>query len=1153
MAKNPLEIEKQLNLVYENRKKIKEEISSIDEKINDLKNSEVKADNTINTLLGEKNKKLDKVKKIEEFLEKRESEKESFRKGESKWMDEKEKHLDLSKSLLTNQDTVIENINKKQQRYLKSVQHVNEVKKQQNKLATFASDVADENTDQSRKTLEIIESSVTQKQELTGLYNQIAEQSEKVGSNEFQTIDVIERKKDINQKIYEVEQNRAIIGDERADTLVKDLKANRKLVSGLKEAHDVMKKEDALLKMQNEKFAGMTDKVFGFVEGLPGGDMLSNVFNFDGLKESSNELFGEVMRGNFKGAMGSAKDLGGGLMDAFKLGKMGAMSFGAQLALATAGVTALIAGIMAAGKWLMDLNQHQADYAKDLGVSVDDAIHLEHTYAEIAHQSGDIAINTDKLKKLGAELQGVMGGVVVENSKFLTDIQSAKESFGLTTEEASKLSETALRLGTDMEGITNEVTAASMAMEEQLGVSINTRDLMKDIAEIPPGITASFKGSVTELAVANQKAKMLGTSLEKVQSMGEQMLDIESSLQTEMEARVLTGRKINLDKARQLALEGDTVGLQDEILKQMGGMEKFNNLNAMGQKKMAEAFGLSKDEMSDMLTKAEQRKNLGFDLNALSAEKIDLEMKAAKENGKRFSEEQIAAIKKRKQELRAKSLMETIQDIWTKIKDAVAKTVEGPMGGMVNKIQEFLADGDAVNDLISTIGSVFSTVYDVVSGIVTTLFTFWDVGSSLLKGFLTPFFETWKAIKTAVSPLVDMISGMFGSANEEGEETLGIMDTISILLEGIGKIITTVLVKPLTYIVGMFEFVSKLIQGDIEGAFESIGKMIWDMFIAPVEIVADMIDQIFGTDIMGFIKDIKGAFMGFFGSIFSNDGFSGVLDIVKEIGGYVWDFIVAPFDLIVGIATGIYEMLTGDFMGGLEKVGASIKDYFLAPFNLVKGIIETVIAKVSEALDVVGKVGSAISDGLSSVGKFFGLGGGDEEEKGIQGAATGGKVKKEGLTVVGEEGPEVVRLPQSSEIIPNLDTNAVIDGLNQIISALTSFTSVNVDSEEPSSVSVSQKSVKRETVGVDTETKSMTDIAKSSISSANPFSSEGGGKGSKEQDVLGQMVGYLQQIASVTSQPVVIKVGEKTIREMDTNLTMAKNRQIGLDKTYGST
>ena len=46
-----------------------------------------------------------------------------------------------------------------------------------------------------------------------------------------------------------------------------------------------------------------------------------------------------------------------------------------------------------------------------------------------------------------------------------------------------------------------------------------------------------------------------------------------------MNAQVLLGRNINLDKARQLAFTGQHSQMMDEVLRQVGGEAEFNKMN----------------------------------------------------------------------------------------------------------------------------------------------------------------------------------------------------------------------------------------------------------------------------------------------------------------------------------------------------------------------------------------------------------------------------------------------------------------------------------------------------------------------------------------------------------------------------------------------
>ena len=94
--------------------------------------------------------------------------------------------------------------------------------------------------------------------------------------------------------------------------------------------------------------------------------------------------------------------------------------------------------------------------------------------------------------------------------------------------------------------------------------------------------------------------------LSKAQSIGDGLLNIEESLEKEMTANVLTGKRMNLNKARQLALEGDISGLQQELLDQAGGLDDYQKMAPYQQKAYAEAMGMTRDEMTEMLVKAQE-------------------------------------------------------------------------------------------------------------------------------------------------------------------------------------------------------------------------------------------------------------------------------------------------------------------------------------------------------------------------------------------------------------------------------------------------------------------------------------------------------------------------------------------------------------------
>ena len=96
------------------------------------------------------------------------------------------------------------------------------------------------------------------------------------------------------------------------------------------------------------------------------------------------------------------------------------------------------------------------------------------------------------------------------------------------------------------------------------------------------------------------EARKLGLNLSAVDKISESILDFESSIEKQLEASVLLGRQLNLDKARQLAIEGDLEGVLAEVKNQVGGAEQLSRINVIQRKALADAVGLEVSELSKL-------------------------------------------------------------------------------------------------------------------------------------------------------------------------------------------------------------------------------------------------------------------------------------------------------------------------------------------------------------------------------------------------------------------------------------------------------------------------------------------------------------------------------------------------------------------------
>lgn len=93
--------------------------------------------------------------------------------------------------------------------------------------------------------------------------------------------------------------------------------------------------------------------------------------------------------------------------------------------------------------------------------------------------------------------------------------------------------------------------------------------------------------------------------------MASQLLDFEQSIARELEAELLTGKDLNLEKARLLALQGKNTEAAAEMARQVGGTAELSRMNVLQQEALADAVGLSRDELIASVQQREILERIG--------------------------------------------------------------------------------------------------------------------------------------------------------------------------------------------------------------------------------------------------------------------------------------------------------------------------------------------------------------------------------------------------------------------------------------------------------------------------------------------------------------------------------------------------------------
>ena len=262
-------------------------------------------------------------------------------------------------------------------------------------------------------------------------------------------------------------------------------------------------------------------------------------------------------------------------------------------------------------------------------------------------------------------------------------------------------------------GQTSEATYKSFVRglaiaRNQLKVGINFKTALAEALKVSGQLAANLGYNPERISKAIVAMKAFGTTLEQTKSQGEALLNFESSIENELKAELLTGKQLNLERARAAALQGDQVTLAKELANQGMTLEKFQKMNVLAQKSYAEAIGLSADQLSDQLQK----------------------QKLAIESGKSLAQ---ITEEEAKQALERQNIQEKFGAALLKIQDVVGNLVAGPFGQLF--------------DLISSIASILTTI---ISPVIT--------GVSYVVGLIVDGFKT-------LSPILLTIGGLIAAMN----------------------------------------------------------------------------------------------------------------------------------------------------------------------------------------------------------------------------------------------------------------------------------------------------------------------------------------------------------------------------------------------------
>jgi len=223
-----------------------------------------------------------------------------------------------------------------------------------------------------------------------------------------------------------------------------------------------------------------------------------------------------------------------------------------------------------------------------------------------------------------------MTGLLFGSDALASSAEAITQKFGNVNAATSEL----IKGVTEVSALTGDAASATdlVLSFENAGIAADdVNEHIKDLAtkngvsakKMLEGMTSQMhrlKGASQEQldSILAQNAALVkqGTNIDTINDIANSVLDIESNMKASAKARVMLGRDINDNAVRAAALELQTATTEEgraaarekmaqAILDGVGGQEEFNNLNDKQLQSLAQAYGMTVDQLT---TQMEQKR-----------------------------------------------------------------------------------------------------------------------------------------------------------------------------------------------------------------------------------------------------------------------------------------------------------------------------------------------------------------------------------------------------------------------------------------------------------------------------------------------------------------------------------------------------------------
>jgi exonuclease VII small subunit len=569
----------------------------------------------------------------------------------------------------------------------------------------------------------ILSSSSSISQKISDHFKGINILSEKEAKNlqkslEAQKSKLISQTDMLGKKLSELQYEKESLGNSEND-LKRKQKINsemEKLTRTIQNNNTLLKGGDKLYDQENNKLEKIQqhhkeiNKELGFAPQLAAG--LDNVLKKMGLPDLgvADALTEAKELGLEAKAQGKSFNTMAHFTGKLKDNFMGAFT---KANLLQGAVLGLINGFIQSQKGIGDL-------AKGLGMSATRAADMRQEFANIANLSMDSNVNVKNLQEAQMAVGVALGTNAMLNEEDLITMAEIVKKTGLQYNELVGIQKLSLATGKSLDDNVKAALGGATAYASQNKLIVDNNKVLREVNSASSSLKLSLGGSVEALGEAVVKVQQLGMDLKTAEQIASSMLNFESSIEAELEAELLTGKNLNMERARQLALEGDIAGAAKEMADQLGSAEEFGKMNVIQQEALAKSIGLSRDALADSLIEREALAKMSMVEGETALERYNLlkaQNKSEAEIVALLGEKAAGQLEQQSAQEKFNASVEKLKEIFTQVMDALA-----PIFDVLSSIATVVMP--AINLILSPLIAGFQLIGDIVSYISSGISSF---------------------------------------------------------------------------------------------------------------------------------------------------------------------------------------------------------------------------------------------------------------------------------------------------------------------------------------------------------------------------------------------------------------------------------------------